>query len=383
MESALRAAEAEEPEVKRRLREVNDQHVQLSRDIHEAEKTKTDLQPAFEKVLLNVDLRERYETLKKEIAAEEATYGAIQQENERLERRLSELTIQFKKEREAKEAFEGKLAHLVDVLVETLDDKIHLTGAVDDELSGKFASPTVCLEVAAEIARVRENVYTSVVKQIRELEHVIAMKSEQSVQLEAEASVRITEARQTKDEAIRELIFSLQEERNVLHAGLEELLTVNEDQSVNLRRGHVRKARNSAVIQSTPVRAGQSHSRKSSFRREDPETPEVRLLVAKNRELEDEVTKLKDEYTKLQANRSGILQEQKKLEQQMKRDKEYFEGELKRMDATISSEVAASRRIAKENSRTCDAIETLSAALRAGKRHVEHVHSRTVPLPLE
>jgi len=221
---------------------------------------------------------------------------------------------------------------------------------------------------------------------------------EQINEIEKDNESRLHEVRQGRDEAIRAMVYKIQDERNRLLADIEELLATTSDQALNLKLGHVHvNAQDPLRFEAVPLSRRRTTSRPaitdsarvtptarvSQFRQQPLATPELRHLAEKNKEMLIEIADLKTEIAKAMANRTDAIQTSKKLQIQIKREKEHFDAALQKLESQIFAEQSATKIIEKENSQIADAIEHFETLLRNNRKHIEHSRVRTMPLPIE
>ena len=386
-------ANSQSEAVKRELKDANELNNALVRELAAVEKTKLEVLPQYERCKQNHELKERAEVLRTEIQDEETKVKLLEAREQDLKKQLADASALYKTERSLREAFEAKLTSDVGSLLEAVERKLRETTIVDDEDSDQFIDPHGLLDVALDLVRSREETVRSISKQSRELDAVCAMQREAVQELEVACQEQIKAFTMSKDEEIRELIFSLQDERNALLCDIDEISRVNQDQKLHLQKGHVQRAPTNGLFRAasgtrghTPSgRAGSSSAsaRPTEFRHAVEPPEEVKLLIAKNRELTTELTQLKTALSKRMADRTEEVKSVKILEAQIKEERKQYSIALNRLEASITAELGRREVLETENSRLAEAIEHLSGTLKSTKKHIEHVRGKTVPLPIE
>lgn len=384
---------------------VKDLRVQvdrLSRELMFAEEEKKDIMPLYERCKKNADLKDRVDALHNEILEEEATLKKQDQLLRALDAELSSVTAEYKKKREQRQQFTSELRGMIDGLLASVAHKVELTAAVDDEESEDFIHPGDCVEVAGQLAAARERDHLVVDRQLREIRCVCDFKRDECATLERDNAAAIQKTKESHDERIRALVYGFQDQRNKLLADIDEWTTITSDQALNLKVGHVHtnaKDRQrfdplpSARVNPSAARpkiADTSRAylpmrRKTAFR--DPsvgaESDEVRFIAEKNKELLQEMAQIKTDISKVSANRTEAIQTTKKLQHQMKRDREHFDAALQKLEAQIYAEQASTKQIEKENRKLAEAVQQLEMVIQANRKHIKHCRTKTVPLPIE
>jgi hypothetical protein len=383
------AANLQAETVKRELKEANDQNNTLIRDLAAAEKTRQEVLPQYERCKQNHELKERAELLRNEILEEEAKVKRLEARDTDLKKQLAEASALYKAERGVREAFEARLADHVVALLDAVDFKVKETVA-EDEDSADYVDPHGLLDVCLDLVRTREDTMRSITKQARELEAVCAMQREAVQELDVACRNQIKAFTMSKDEEIRELIFALQDERNALLCDIDEINRVNQDQKLHLQKGLVQRATsNRGVIRPAAQSAGPRSdarslaARPTELRRPVDPPEEVKLLIAKNRELTTELTQLKAALSKKMSDRTEEVKAAKVLEAQIKEERKQYSIALNRLEANLGAELAKREAMELENSRLAEAIEHLSGTLKSTKKHIENVRGKTLPLPIE
>jgi hypothetical protein len=373
----------------------------ISADLSIAEDAKRAIVPSFERAKKNAELKERGDALKREISEEESCLRSLDTRIRVLDAELSAVTTLYKKKRDQRAAFTASFGQMVGSLLSGVAHKIRLTAPVDDESSRDYVEPGDCIEVSGQLASTRERAHLVVDKHLRELQCACEFKEKECDDLRCDNGATLRRLRESRDESIRALVFAIQDERNRLLADIEELITTTSDQSVNLRVGHVHvNAQDRSVFKPLPERRTGSSSRatrqpqaavganaltarKSVFKNPNAPSDELRFLAEKNKEMLSELAQMKADICKVSAERTEAIQVSKKLQNQLKRDREHYEAALQKLDSQIIAEQSAARAVEKDNSKITDVIEQLSAVLKASRKHLEYSRTKTVPLPIE
>lgn len=389
-EAAALAIEGQAEQVTRDLKAATAERDRLRRALDEAEKQKAQIQPAYERALANAELRDRAESLKQEIVSEETALRQLDHEIRSLDKQLAAASGAYRAERSAVESVAAQLRALLLPFNEAVDEKI---GFVEDDPDW---TPLDELEANGQLTQVRERAFTTLQKQTREASEVCEMKTQELANLEASTAATLQQVREQRDDAIRAMIYDTQDERNRLLMCIEELITTNADQALNLKQGHEqRQAPDRAFTGPTrdeALEGGRSSSksttastsaRRTRLRPTPTEEPQVAFIAAKNKELASDIAVLKAEMAKMGEQRTDAIQSTKKLEQQMKRDKEQYQAQLQKLETEIVAEQLRLRAIQKEVSKTATSVEQLTAVLKTSKRHQDNTRIKTAPLPVE
>lgn len=379
-EEAARAIEAEAERVRREFKSATIERDRLRHALDDVEKQKKQIQPLYERALANAELRERAESLKHDIAMEETTLRQLDHEIRSLDKQLAAASGAYRAERSAAESAAAQLRSLLSQLNDAVVEKLTF---VDEESSDW--SPLDELEANGQLTQLRERAFTTLQKQTREAAVVCEMKTQELADLEASTAATLQQVREQRDDAIRALIFDTQDERNRLLMSVEELITTNADQALNLKQGHVQtSAPDRAVIrpQSNGEAKGTS-ARRTRLKPVATDEPQVAFIAAKNKELLSEIAVLKAEMSKVGENRTEAIQTTKRLEQQIKRDKDQYSAQLQKLETQIVAEQLRLKALEKEVTQTAASVEQLTAVLKTSKRHQENTRVKTLPLPVE
>lgn len=384
---------------------VKDLRVQvdrLSRELVFAEEEKKDILPTFEKCKRNADLKDRVDVLRHEILEEEATLKKQDHLLRSLDVELSTVTAEYKKKREQRHLFTAELKGLMNGLLSSVVQKVELTAPIDDEDSDEFVHPGDCIEVAGQLAAARERDHLVVDRQLRELQCVCEFKQDECAALERDNAAAMQKATEVHDERIRSMVYDFQDQRNKLLAEIDEWTTITSDQALNLKVGHVHtNAKDRQRFDPLPSarlnpagarpkiadtsRAYLPMRRKTAFR--DPavggDSDELRFIAEKNKELLQEMAQIKADISKVGANRTEAIQTAKKLQHQMKRDRDHFDAALQKLETQIYAEQASAKQLEKENRKLAEAVQQLEMVIQANRKHIKHSRTKTVPLPIE
>ena len=412
--------------LKKQFKEAADRNVELSKKQTALDSRRQVLLPEYQKAVQS-ELRERSASLKEEVTQSEFRAGELERALKEAQELLSSTSSKYKEETSRRDLCVSKMRDLLQVLREKLAEKLsildHRVGLRLDRGGGGGSEESPFLDVPEHEAllecitgmhRAREHMHSSVQSEKRELQAICAFRSEQVVLLEEEAKVRIAEARQQKDQSIRDAVYAMQDERNLLLADIEEIRRVNQDQSVHLRRGHVLtkapEKQKKSIMGGTPnAKVPQHHAdanhlkisdglqldvqhllvaspistRFSKLKKEEPAPPELQLIRIKNKELRDEINTSRDHLDELHKLRTELTKQKKQFEGHLKRDKDSFESELAKLNSITAATLAQVLKTEKENSRLTDVVQHLAIMLRTTKKQIDHVRARTEPLPVE
>jgi chromosome segregation ATPase len=358
---------------------------ETERETADVEEKLAKLQPEYERAMTNRDLLDRRDSCKRDIDSAESELAAQQAENARLETELERVSSKYKETRELRASFVESAADLLNKLHEVVVFKIKNTVDSDEVAANAFES----LELMSDLVREREAEIANNTSLLREIEATIALKKETAESLESDCESTVNNKRRERAETIKRLIYGFQEERNTLHADIEEVRRVNAEQAANLQRGHIdRGHRDPDAFKPEKEMLSPSGRRKpvkrvTSVKSDSDPTPEERLIASKNNEVEAELNETLGRVAEAQRQKTELLKSQKTVKLQMTADRSAAENRVRAMEAQVVAEVERVRKLNAENARLADTVKHLTDVVRVTKRQVEHIRGHTAPLPIE
>lgn len=346
-------------EAQQQLREAEEELAAADAELKAAEDEHAALLPQYERCQQNKTLYTAAEELRAEIEKTTAEVRVADATIKTLEAKLQDVSAEYKNERERRGNSYLRIVTQLDELRAAVEEKVALTLPIDDVDDAPNAKE--CLRGLAEITREREATIGQLKRFANELTAVVEMKRQRSLELSAESERHIAFLKAAKDEEIKGVIAKFQEERAVLQRDIDEVKRINEEQLRALRESKLQYESNTTPTFDSTVSNTTSHHRS----REVHATPSEQMLMAKNRDLEEEKKVLLDSVKKASAERSALIKATRDLRSMIAQEEAKYSGLLRNTENRIQTERNAVGTLQKENRKLEEACDALAAAAHA------------------
>eukprot|EP01004_Peranema_trichophorum_P005124 NODE_3999_length_1247_cov_17.212633_g3511_i0.p1 GENE.NODE_3999_length_1247_cov_17.212633_g3511_i0~~NODE_3999_length_1247_cov_17.212633_g3511_i0.p1 ORF type:complete len:399 (-),score=88.03 NODE_3999_length_1247_cov_17.212633_g3511_i0:49-1206(-) len=275
---------ADELELKRlKYRDVRAKHDELERQRAHINLLWSERQRGVAIRDRNLALRDTYDRLQKDSRENEEAVR-------RLESEIHQLQLEYEQERQAR--------------LETARSTLRRVSELSNELSRRSEDgiheriePMEALKRVKELDKTRERDLQCTMRELRELEAVVSMKTRRIAELEIGARRDIENALTSKNNQISSIHEEKHAERQRILAEIDELRRANREQAYNLKHGGPPVPKE--LVKSPKIKA------------EMEKTPKQKIFEAKQKQLSQDTKALTEQLKKLKIEISDLVQKSK------------------------------------------------------------------------
>eukprot|EP01006_Ploeotia_vitrea_P010502 TRINITY_DN27278_c0_g1_i1.p2 TRINITY_DN27278_c0_g1~~TRINITY_DN27278_c0_g1_i1.p2 ORF type:complete len:448 (+),score=51.90 TRINITY_DN27278_c0_g1_i1:94-1437(+) len=311
------------------IRDIKTRNMELEEQLRKVRKMWTDKRSAQEQHERTTSAHSAYTEVEGQVTSKEEQLREV-------EAACLQLQHEIEQERHGRIALVKKLAACTEDLHHYIQ-KRHEEG-----LQGR-TEPLEALRRIKEIERERERDLRGSIRDLREAEAIVAMKTNRAQQLEDHSRKESEDLARAKTNEAQKLRIDIEDSKQKLLGEIEDLKRANDEQAINLRKGALAKGE-----KRRPGAKGGISSTYSPRGALVEKTEDQLILENRNRQLADEKKALMNEQGRLNTTRRETIQKSKHFKQQVDRQQRSFDQELAQLDREYESEKKTHEHLRKE-----------------------------------